>query len=280
MHYRFGESVGVDIGGTKLLIRYREHSLRHATGAGFGAAALSAILRDFLAGLETPPATMGIAVPGLVGEDGSVVSCDVLPSLDGWQAVTALSGLGLRCWVVNDAKAALHATTVDLEPGLTAATVMVGTAVGCGVLAEGGVLRGACGWAGELGYWPIKAGGRWKRLDEVAGGQAMADRLGLDGEALYAAAVAGDPQVAAVVREGGEALGGALAGLLNLLNPTRLAVGGGALRLPGYWEAAASTLDSLALPALRAACSVVRVDGKADIVAQGAALMALERARC
>ena len=279
MHCGIDEGVGVDIGGTKLLIRYREHSLRHPTGSGFSAAALTAILHDFLAGLESVPPAIGIAVPGLVDEDGAVVACDVLPGLDGWQAGTAFAGLGVRPWVVNDAKAALHATTVDLKPGLTAATVMVGTAVGCGVLADGRVLRGARGWAGELGYWPIGSAGSWKRLDEVAGGQAMADRLGLDAEALYAASVAGDPQVAAVVHEGGEALGGALAGLLNLLNPTRLAVGGGALRLPGYWEAAASTLNCLTLPALREACSVVRVDGVPDIVAQGAALMAIERAR-
>jgi len=163
--------------------------------------------------------------------------------------------------------------------------VMVGTAVGCGLLADGQLLRGAQGWAGELGYWPVRQGlgqghGQgWCRLDELAGGGYIAAALGTDGPGLRARADAGEPQALALIQQGGEALGAALAGLVNLLNPRRLALGGGTLRLPGYLPALRQSLQALALPALLQDCELLELAHVDDLVAQGAALLAEQQAQ-
>lgn len=271
--FPFDTAAGVDLGGTKLLVRYRDQWLRQDTGPGFGAAQLSTVLQRFLDEQRVAPAALGIAVPGLVEDGARIAACDVLPGIAGWSPEAALSSM-VPLVLVNDAKAALHATTADLPEGGVAATVMAGTAVGCGIVVDGRVLRGASGWAGELGYWPLQhgAGGR---LDLVAGGSFMAARLACDGRDLAARAAAGEPHACAVVAEGGRALGDALAGLVNLLNPHRLAVGGGALRLSGYWPAARQALAEGALPGVLAACEVRLVHEIEDLVADGAARMAL-----
>lgn len=48
MNQVFQSAVGVDLGGTKLLLRYRDHILRFDTGPEFGAADLTAILKNFI----------------------------------------------------------------------------------------------------------------------------------------------------------------------------------------------------------------------------------------
>lgn len=272
----FDTALGVDLGGSKLLLRYRGSWLRRDTGPGFGGAELSAILRDFLDAQDLPPAALGIAVPGLVQDGARVAACDVLPRLAGWDMREAFAALPPSWALVNDAKAALHACSADLAPDAVAVTVMAGTAIGCGIVAGAGPLAGASGWAGELGYWPVACGaGAWKRLDELAGGAFMAARLGIDGQALAARAAAGDPAALEVIAAGGQALGAALAGVVNLLNPQRLAVGGGALRLPGYWEQAHAVLGAQAIGPMLADCDVRTVHEVEDLVARGAAGLAL-----
>lgn len=267
----FAEVAGVDLGGTKLLIRYRDRCLRCDTGIGFGAAELTGVLQRFLAEQGQAPAAIGIAVPGLVAGGAMVAACDVLPGLVGWRPSLALGDIA--CVLVNDAKAALRATTAGLPEGGVAVTVMAGSAIGCGIVVDGLPLRGANGWAGELGYWPLP-GTAGERLDQLAGGSFLAARLGCDGRTLALRAAAGDPAACAVVADGGRALGNALAGLVNLLDPHRLSVGGGALRLDGYWRAAERAFEAGALPALRASCELRLVHDIEDLVALGAAQMA------
>ena len=272
----FETAVGVDLGGSKLLIRYRDRWLRCATGRGFGGAELTAQLLRFLDEQAQSATALGIAVPGLVEDGVRVAACDVLPSLAGWDLRASLGARVAALALVNDAKAALHATTAGLSPGAVAVTVMAGTAIGCGIVAGAGVLGGASGWAGELGYWPmLRADGRWTRLDEIAGGGAMEAHLGIGGQELAKRAAAGDEAVLKVIAEGGQALGGALAGVVNLLNPRHLAVGGGALRLPGYWKQAQAVLRAQAIAPMLAACEVHAVHAIEDLVARGAAGVAL-----
>lgn len=271
----FDTVAGVDLGGSKLLLRYRDRWLRQETGPGFGAVELTGVLRRFLDEQADPPAALGIAVPGLV-EETAVAACDVLPRLAGWDIREALAGRVAAWALVNDAKAALQAASADMPAGAVVVTVMAGTAIGCGIVAGAGVLRGASGWAGELGYWPVRGGaGEWTRLDELAGGGYMAARLGMDGRELAARAAAGDPAVLDVIAAGGQALGGALAGVVNLLNPQRLAIGGGALRLPGYWAQAQAVLREQALGPMLAACELRTLHEVEDLVARGAAQLAL-----
>lgn len=272
-------AIGVDLGGTKLLLRYRDHTLRFDTGHAFGADDFTRILTEYVEQYVEPGSVMGIAVPGLV-ENDTVVACDVLPGLAGWDAKTLLGERVVKLALVNDANAALHATTCDLANGETAITVMAGSAIGCGLMIDGKAVRGAGGWAGELGYWPVQtSGSRWLRLDEVAGGRSMADRLNVDGHELALLSHQGQPAALEVIAEGGRALGGVLGGVINLFNPHRLSVGGGALRLAGYWAEAQSRINASAIPSILAQCEIRTVHDVEDLVAMGAARIALATSR-
>lgn len=266
-------TVGVDLGGTKLLLTYGARVERLATGPVFTATALEAALRAFVGSLPERPEALGLAVPGLVDSSGSIVACDVLPELVGWSAPQTLQDLACPVMVTNDLTAALAEEFADAEPGLTAGIVLAGTAVGAAFLVEGMPLRGAKGWAGELGYLPLVWDGTVQRLDLLAGGAALAARCGISSAEL--AARAEEPEIQAVIREGGRALGLALAAVINLLNPARLAMGGGTLLLPGYEAAARQTAQAHSLPELWDACTLKRVQAGELVVAHGAARMAL-----
>lgn len=267
-------AVGVDIGGTKLLIKAGARVARHPTGPGADAALIEDLLRAQLRDWDSAPSALGIAVPGLVDRAGRVAQSAVLPGLDGWDPRAALRDVCDRIAVLNDAEAALVAEAQDLPPEATVALVMAGTAIGAAFRVDGRPLRGASGWAGELGFWPVRAGGETLRLDELAGGRHIAASLGIDGAQLAELARRGDPRALGAVRAGGEALGLALAGVVNLFNPQRLVLGGGSLELPGYEAAARAALERAALPRLLADCAVRRAGGGAEVVACGALLAA------
>ena len=268
-------TVGVDIGGTKMLLVTARGGGRGmervATGPETSPREIEEAVRGFVARLDELPAVIGIAVPGLVDGDRRVVACDVLPRLAGWRAADAFAGLGIPVRVLNDAEAALVEEAHDLPSGSTAALVMAGTAVGAAFRVHGIPLRGARGWAGELGYLPIATGDGVRRLDELAGGASIAARVGTDGAGLRRRADDGDADALAAIRRGGEALGLGLAGVVNLFNPGLLVLGGGALDLPGYESAAIESAESHSLPELWRACTVRRVRAGEAVAALGAA---------
>jgi predicted NBD/HSP70 family sugar kinase len=276
-------SVGIDIGGTKLLgaaLRGDGARLhRAATGRDATPGTIVREILAFVAELDATPTSMGVAVPGLVDASGRIVACSHLPALIGWRPADDLEHLGCTVHVLNDADAALAEEARDFPAGATAGVIMVGTAVGAGFVVEGRPLRGASGWAGELGHIPVRVGDRITVLDEVAGGDYLVRRLDLPGAEIAARAAAGDAAVQATVRAAGEALGLGLATVVNLLNPSLLALGGGTLRIPGYYEAAVEAGARLSLPDLWRACEVRRVRAGETVVALGASQAAMRVAR-
>ena len=268
-------TIGIDIGGTKLLILAGERSARLPTGPSATSAQIEAAIREQLVAWGiTRPAAIGIAIPGLVDRSGRVQISGVLPALKGWHPGEALSAdFGCPVLALNDAEAALVEEAQDLAPDATVALVMAGTAIGAAFRVDGRPLRGASGWAGELGFFPQRVGagpGEYKRLDELAGGRHIAATLGIDGARLAELAQAGDPKALAAIAAGGEALGLALAGVVNLFNPHRLVLGGGTLELPGYEAAALAALKTTTLPPMLAACELRRSEAGPEVVARGA----------
>lgn len=273
-HLPHHQGLGIDLGGTKLLIVCGERTFHTSTGPGFGPEHLMQHLEAVCADWSLQPAAIGLAVPGLVDAYGGVAECDVLPAFRQWparQALQARWGDQVAVAVLNDVKAALAEEFADAPADFTGVLVMAGTAIGCGLKVDGRVLRGTDGWAGELGYWPVQQpGGGWLRLDELAGGAFMAARHGVSPAELARLAEAGDPATRVVIDAGATALGAALAGLVNLLNPSVVAVGGGAFHLAGYWPRVRETLYQQALPLLGARCTLRRVTAGASVVALGA----------
>lgn len=267
--------VGVDIGGTKLLLaalhRDGRELHRASTGPDTGPEAIEGEVRSFLARFEAPLAALGFAVPGLVGMDGRVSVCDTFPKLVGWRADMAFADLGCPVRAINDAEAALVEETHDLDPDAAAAIVMAGTWIGTAFRSQGIMFRGSRGWAGELGYAPIALqNGRVARLDDLAGGGAIARRLDTDGAELYERAMRGNLETLDVIRQAGEALGLGLATLVNLLNPELLVLGGGAFELPGYREAALESAERWSMPEPWRVCDVRSARAGKAVAALGA----------
>lgn len=121
--------------------------------------------------------------------------------------------------------------------------VKIGTGIGCGIIADGQLHRGAQGVAGDIGH--IRVGGHESVvcrcgslgcLEAVASGGALARRLSELGiEARTSRDVidhllSGDPTAARLVRTSGELVGEVLAGVVSSFNPAVIVVGGQIVR--------------------------------------------------
>jgi predicted NBD/HSP70 family sugar kinase len=267
--------VGCDLGGTKLLMVAESPDgrvvARVPTGGAFDGHALEKAISGFLDQLPHPPSALGIAIPGLVGPAPSVVACDVIPGIVGWRPPPSMTA-GMRFAMINDAAAALVEECHDAPADVTAAVVMCGTGIGAAMLVGGRPFGGANGWAGELGSIPIATGANGVRtLDQLASGEALVKRLGVDGARLRAQAAEGDEATLAAIAEAGTALGLGLAALIDIVNPAQISLGGGVIDLPGYLEAALAAAQRHALPDLWRACDVRRVRTGELVAALGAA---------
>jgi glucokinase len=162
----------------------------------------------------------------------------------------------MRVVADNDATCAAVAEWVlGAASGTTDALVVtLGTGIGGGVVAEGRVLRGAEGFAGEVGHMVVDPSGPrctcgkrgcWERfasgsgLARLAREAAHAGRLGsvvhlagddpdaVRGEHVTEAARAGDPQAQAVLDELGWWIAVGLSNLALVLDPEVIVLGGG-----------------------------------------------------
>lgn len=195
-------------------------------------------------GPDTWPVGIGISVPGTVDWRSGVV--DFAPNLT-WRhqefgaMVGALAPSGLPVLVGNDADLAVFAEHLrgsarDCDDVIY---LMGRIGVGAGIIADGAPLRGHDGHAGEVGHTvvdpsgpPCHCGKRGcletyvseQALLELAGRQVPATAQNVT--ALFADATAGDELAGAAVRAVAEALGRAIASLVNLINPERVLLGG------------------------------------------------------
>ncbi|MFD7227904.1 ROK family protein [Streptomyces sp. NPDC059881] len=273
-------AVGVDIGGTKLLMIAEGKDLetplarRLTTGAATGPADIEAAVRAFLADNSLKPTALGIAVPGLV-EDGQVKISDVLPQLAGWRGIHHNGSPQL---LVNDIRGALAQEAAGLATTSSAVVIVCGTAVGSAYLCEGRVVRGSRGWAGEIGSMPVRTPQGVKRLDDLAGGGAIVRAVGKPPEEIHDALASGDPRTQQIVNAAGEAFGLAVASLVNILNPDAVRIAGGTLGYAGYADTALATARTHALPELWDVCSINRIGATEPVVARGAMRLAVAAA--
>jgi glucokinase len=134
--------------------------------------------------------------------------------------------------------------------------VTVGTGIGGGIVSGGKLFRGANGFAGEIGHIIVEPGGPlcgcgnqgcWEQvasgralgrlgresaaehresvLNELAGGDASK----VTGRMVTAAARGGDALAVRILAEVGRRLGEGIAGLVNILDPDVVVVGGGVI---------------------------------------------------
>jgi glucokinase len=163
----------------------------------------------------------------------------------------------------------------------------MGTGLGAGVIADGVLLRGASGQAGEIGHVRLTPSGPvgYNKAGSVEGwasGAGVAQVAAQDvaaaierGESTLLASqfrsngvltakdvadalVLGDPLAERIIGNTGSRLGEALAILVDLFNPERIVIGGLAMRLgQSLLEPARRAMEREALPASAKICQIV-----------------------
>ena len=110
----------------------------------------------------------------------------------------------------------------------------VSTGVGGAIVADGRMIRGTSNTAGELGHFPVgldggvrcRCGGH-DCVEAYAAGRNLAEAYGApDASVVYAKAAAGDARAMALVARAEAALENLAVGIVNVLNPERIVVGG------------------------------------------------------
>ena len=184
---------------------------------------------------------IGIGVPGPVEFDtGRPVNPPIMPGWDGFDIPAWFADrYGAPVLVDNDVNIMArgeHWVHWRRTPHLL--FVKVGTGIGCGIVADGHIHRGARGAAGDIGHIRatgedvICACGNIGCLEAVAGGHALATRLAASGvEAQNSRDVVrlvheGNVRATQMVRAAGRTLGEVLAGTVNFFNPAVIVIGG------------------------------------------------------
>ena len=170
--------------------------------------------------------------------------------------------------------------------------VKVATGIGCGIISDGALRRGANGAAGDLGHVQVPGDvaavcrcGNVGCLEAVASGAAVARALsevGIDAGSsrdVVALARAGSTEAIGLIRDAGRTIGEVLASAVSLLNPSIIVIGGslaeaGDPLLAGVREVVYRRSLPLATADLRIVASSSGV--RAGIV--GAAVLAIEHA--
>jgi predicted NBD/HSP70 family sugar kinase len=184
---------------------------------------------------------IGIGVPGPVEFDtGRPVNPPIMPGWDGFDIPSWFADrYGAPVLVDNDVNIMArgeHWVHWRGTPHLL--LVKVGTGIGCGIVADGHIHRGARGAAGDIGHiratgeHVVCACGNIGCLEAVAGGHALAMRLAASGvEASNSRDVVrlvqeGNVPATQMVRAAGRTLGEVLAGTVNFFNPAVIVIGG------------------------------------------------------
>ena len=267
----------IDGGGTKLLaaILTADGTLRarrHAPAPGGGLEAYFGLCAELLGACARDAAVtlgdlsgVGVALPGMTDGNDRVLGS---PS-SGWGAFDARALLaprlgGLPVFIENDVNACALAEMRFACGGSTFVWMTVSTGIGGAVVADGRLIRGANGCAGELGHLkgafdnpaPCGCGARGC-LEAHASGTAirrMAREAGLDADAkqVEALAAAGDGTARAILDTAGRHIGRGLAMAANILNPAQIFIGGGVSHaLPLFLPALREAFAADALPQCR-----------------------------
>lgn len=309
-----GEAIGIDVGGTKInafrVARDGEIlDRKNIPTPADDAEAMLAQMADLARAMLTDDViAVGVGAAGLVdAADGVLRFAPNLPWRDLPIAARLRESLGLPCQVDNDASMAAYG---EFRFGagrgyLHLLLVTVGTGIGGGIVSDGRLFRGAHGFASEIGHIIVEPGGPrcgcgnlgcW---EQVGAGRAI-DRLGREaarehprsalvqlaggdpekvtGRLVTQAAQEGDDAAIAVLDTVGRRLGQGIAGLVNVLDPQIVVVGGGAIVAGDLLldPAREAFIDAVEAPEHRPRVPIVAAQLGNDAGAVGAATLALE----
>ena len=309
-----GQAVGLDVGGSKILAvrTARDGAIldraEATTPADNPEATMACMIEAARALMTGQVLAVGVGAAGMVDVAQGVLR--YAPNL-AWRdlaiAERMRSAIGVPCQLDNDANAAAYA---EFRFGAGRGyrhvlLVTVGTGIGGGIIADGRLFRGTHGFAAEIGHvvvepdGPLCGCGNRGCWEQVASGSTIGrkgreevrrdpdaplarlvqgDAEALTGRHVTEAAMSGDPAAARIVAEVGHHLGVGIAGLVNVLDPQAVVVGGGVvgageLLLEPARAAYAETVEGRER---RPTVPIVAAQLGPDAGAVGAATLALE----
>jgi glucokinase len=262
-----GETIGVDLGGTKMLVGVLDgtdvrYESREASTGQTEDELVELLIREVREACEARPAAtaVGLGIPATIDHDQGVAVSAVNLPLDDLPIRDLVSEqVGLPVFVDNDANVAALAEYLYGAAREKPNTVMltVGTGIGGGLILGGEIYRGATGAGAELGHTVIQADGppcqgncpNHGCVEALASGTALGregraaaesspdSALGrslaagetIDGTAVTVAALAGDETAIGVFELIGGRLGVACSSFANIFQPDAIVVGGGVI---------------------------------------------------
>ena len=262
-------SIGVDIGGTKvlggvvdasgnILTTHREDTPK--AGGDKLTQAIIGVIQELLAQHEAT--SVGISAAGFVSSDRQTMLAT--PNIAGWNGINLMTEISrevdLPIVIENDANAAAWGEAI-YGAGRGESELMmvtVGTGIGGGIISNGALYRGAFGVAAEFGHMRVVPGGhlcgcgKFGCFEQYASGSALHRHLmeaiakdptrahsllargdgtleGIKGNHITAAARAGDPIAVEAFNTTGDWLGAGIASLSVILDPALVVIGGGVI---------------------------------------------------
>jgi glucokinase len=260
------ETIGVDLGGTKMLVgvvdaeRRVSFESREQSAGQTEKELLTGLERELSEAIATRPevAAVGLGLPCTIDQRrGVAINAVNLPIRD--LPIRDLIGerIGLPVFLDNDASAAALAEHLygAARGAQNAVMVTVGTGIGGGLILGGRVFRGTNGGGSELGHTVVEFDGHPCQgscpnrgcLEAVASGTAiaregriaaerepdsvlgtaLAEGRAIDGVLVTEAAKSGDEAAVAVFNLIGRKLGAGLTSFANIFEPEVIVVGGG-----------------------------------------------------
>lgn len=188
---------------------------------------------------------IGFGIPGIFSlAEQKIIQSPNLPALNGFDLRPALAEvMDVPFWLDNDANMAAYG---EYRAGAGQGTLnlihlTLGTGVGSGIIVDGNLLHGKCGFAAEMGHLIVNpegercnCGSRGCLETEAAAGPIVRNyrKLArceepLTAEEIARKARAGDPNARQAYELAGYYLGIGLGSAINLLNPEKILIGGG-----------------------------------------------------
>ncbi|MEF3330951.1 ROK family protein [Oceanobacillus sp. M60] len=243
-------AIGIDIGGTKIamglvqengiLLKKEEFTtLRKEKGEK-----ILRMITDRIPSFYDENTTgIGIGSAGQIGHSGKVLSAT--DTFSDWQGLPIQTWLenetGYRVAVVNDVQAMglgeqYFGAGRDVKNFLC---VAIGTGIGGAIIADGQLLRGHAGAAGEVGHMVLYPNGRECPCGNKGCFEAYASGTALEamyaenfkevkkGQEIFAEALGDNENAAFIINQYIENLAIGMTSLTNIFNPEKIILGGG-----------------------------------------------------
>jgi glucokinase len=245
-------ALAVDVGGTKVAVALvdREGQIVRKTHQPTDLLGVAAVVEQIFALSQSlldgeMPETLGLSVPAVIDR----VTDRILwaPNLPGWDNADIKSSLSARFGAPVAIEYDGHAAVLGEWWGGagrgcdSVASIIIGTGIGGGFMADGRLWIGRNRLAGTVGWFPVPTGEgvvAWEKVASGAGIVRRAQRLiaqggatqleadGLTAKAVFDAARQGDELACLVVEETAHYIGLGVSAVISFANPEIVILGG------------------------------------------------------